>query len=217
MKRRLVLLTCAAIMLTFAACGEQKAEEPEKEQEQTGALTESPEQTDSATAYSPCVMVDGIVYKDTGYVNSMVTCGTMDGEITSSVDGTELPTEDDQSNFGTGYAWQRSAEGYLTVVVDGQCMIFRDIESEDTAIPEFVCHFTAEVKEDRGDGTLLVSWISTAEGFQPLAEGDYVVSADNLTGDVRTGDMVTIWFDGGIEETEPARIGNVYRIEAAQP
>jgi len=28
-------------------------------------------------------------------------CGTMDGEITSTVDGTEIPTEDNQSNFGS--------------------------------------------------------------------------------------------------------------------
>ena len=31
----------------------------------------------------------------------MTRCGTMDGEITSTVDGTEIPTEDNQSNFGS--------------------------------------------------------------------------------------------------------------------
>lgn len=38
-------------------------------------------------------MVDGVIYKDTGYVASMPGCGTMDGEIVSTVAGTELPSE----------------------------------------------------------------------------------------------------------------------------
>ena len=38
----------------------------------------------------PCVMVDGILYQDTGFVDSMVRCGNMDGEIDSAVDATEL-------------------------------------------------------------------------------------------------------------------------------
>ena len=33
-------------------------------------------------------------------------CGNMDGEITSTVDGTEIPTEDNQSNFGSGFGYQ---------------------------------------------------------------------------------------------------------------
>ena len=33
-------------------------------------------------------------------------CSTMDGEITSTVDGTEIPTEDNQSNFGSGFGYQ---------------------------------------------------------------------------------------------------------------
>ena len=36
--------------------------------------------------YPLCVMVDGIVYQDTGFHSSMIGCGTMDGKITSAVD-----------------------------------------------------------------------------------------------------------------------------------
>ena len=39
-------------------------------------------------------MVDGVIYKDTGYVASMPGCRhVMDGEIVSTVAGTELPSE----------------------------------------------------------------------------------------------------------------------------
>ena len=156
-------------------------------------------------AYPPCVMIDGIVYQDTGYVSSMLGCGVMDGEITSEVDGTELPTENDQSNFGTGYAYQRGRENYVIVMMDGEPEIFQNVEMEsDGSIPSEVLHFNGEVKEI-GDGNLLVTYLSTA-----------VMSTDNLLDEVQEGDVVTIWFGGIILETAPAQLTNVYRIEKAE-
>lgn len=169
----------------------------------------------TAGDYPACVMVDGIVYKDTGYADSMIKCGTMDGEITSSVNG-QLPSENNQSNFGTGYGYQRSVEGQVVVVIDDEWRIFRDINIDDDSIPEQVKNFNAEVKEVKDDGTLLVSYVSMPEGFVSMSEGDYMVSADNLRGEVRNGDIVTIWFNGIILETDPAQIGVVYRIEKAE-
>ena len=163
-------------------------------------------------ANPPCVMVDGILYQDTGFVDSMVRCGNMDGEIGSAVDATELPSENNQSNFGTGMSYQRSSEGQLIVYVDGEPRIFRDINSTDTTIPEEVLHFTAKVKEVN-DGNLLVTYVSTAEGFLELSEGDYVISKDNLQDEVQVGDTVEIWTNGRILETYPAQIGLAYRIE----
>lgn len=162
--------------------------------------------------YPPCVMIDGIIYKDTGYCNSMLGCGTMDGVITSSVNH-GLPSENDQSNFGKGYEYQRSTEDSVVVVIDDEWRIFRDIESEDTSIPEQVKNFNGKVKEIGDDGILLISYISMPDGFTPMSEGDYVVSAENIRGEINEGDTVTIWFDGNVEETEPAQIGFAYRIE----
>ena len=53
----------------------------------------------------PQVMVDGTIYGTTGYpVPGQSSDDTQtEGTITSEVDGSESPTEDDQSNFGTGY------------------------------------------------------------------------------------------------------------------
>ena len=50
------------------------------------------------------VMVGGKLYYDTGKESTINgRCGVMDGKITSTVDGSEIPTKDNQSNFGTGF------------------------------------------------------------------------------------------------------------------
>lgn len=165
--------------------------------------------------YPPCVMIDGIIYKDTGYCNSMIGCGTMDGVITSSVKH-GLPAENDQSNFGKGYEYQRSTEDSVVVVIDDERKIFKDIESEDNSIPEQVKNFNAEVKEIREDGTILVTYLSMPDGFIPMSEGDYIVSLENLKGEINVGDVVTIWFDGSVEETKPVQLGDTYRIESIE-
>ena len=48
----------------------------------------------------PMVMADGAMYYDTGRESTVTgRCGVMDGEITSAVDRTEVPSENNQSNF----------------------------------------------------------------------------------------------------------------------
>ena len=76
-------------------------------------------------ALVPMVKVNGIIYMDTGYENTEPRCGVMDGEITSSVEGWEKPTENDQSNFGAGYSYQWGAkEGTIEVLLEGGWRIF---------------------------------------------------------------------------------------------
>lgn len=53
----------------------------------------------------PMVMVDGILYLDTG-CTAEGGHGTADGEITSTVDGSETPAANSQSNFGAGYDYR---------------------------------------------------------------------------------------------------------------
>ena len=74
----------------------------------------------------------GVPFTPVSYTHLMPGCGTMDGEIVSTVAGTELPSENNQSNFGSGYHYQRSSEGQLIVVIDDERIIFRDIEKDDT-------------------------------------------------------------------------------------
>lgn len=71
------------------------------------------------------VMVDGMLYKDTGITSHVPRCGVMDGEISSTVKVGEKPVEDNQSNFGNGYGYQRGvAEGRIEVYMDEKWQVF---------------------------------------------------------------------------------------------
>lgn len=74
----------------------------------------------------PMVMVNGELYLDTGHESSVeARCEMMDGEITSSVDGSEQPTENDQSNFGTGFGYQYgSQEGLIEIFMNDKWWVF---------------------------------------------------------------------------------------------
>ncbi len=167
----------------------------------------------------PTVMIDGVLYESTGYISSAIGCGNMDGEITSSVESPEAPTKNDQSNFGTGYEYQRSTEGQVVVVMDGMKVIFRNPEhSFASDIPEEVLNFNAEVLEVR-DGSLLVSFISTPELFMPPVTGQCVVrtNPEIMKEDAAVGDTVRVWFDGLVQEIYPPILPNVYRIVKEEP
>lgn len=73
----------------------------------------------------PMIMVNDELYLDTGHTNNEAKCGVMDGEISSSVEAYERPTENDQSNFGKGYGYQLGAEeGTIEVLIDGKWVIY---------------------------------------------------------------------------------------------
>lgn len=75
----------------------------------------------------PMVMVDGVLYLDTGYESTAVErIDGFDGEITSEVEGYEKPSADNQSNFGTGYGYQygRDTEGTIEIYMNGNWRIF---------------------------------------------------------------------------------------------
>ena len=82
----------------------------------------------------PMVMVDGKLYLDTGMESSVeARCGVMDGEITSSVDGTKKPTKDGESNFGTGYGYQYGPqEGTIEIFMNEKWWVFamEDVRQE---------------------------------------------------------------------------------------
>lgn len=209
--KKVIYLLVLCMVLGLAGCGNLQKNVKSVSENEDNHDTIQNEQAADIEVYPPCVMVDGVIYKDTGYVASIPGCGTMDGEIVSTVAGTELPAENNQSNFGSGYQYQMSSEGQIIVVIDGKRIIFRDIEKDETSIPMEVINFNAEVKEITDDGKLLVMHTSTAEGFQ-MNDGEYYVSTENLVEDVQVGDIVTIWFNGMIQETDPAQLGVVYRI-----
>jgi hypothetical protein len=61
-----------------------------------------------------------------------VTCGIMDGKITSSVDSDTIPTEDNQSNFGSDYGFQRAPDGTILLDADNTWLLFRPCDVLET-------------------------------------------------------------------------------------
>lgn len=174
-----------------------------------------PGDTDNAAGEDiiPSVMVNGKVYQDTGYISSAGGCGNMDGEITSTVDGSEMPSKDDQSNFGKGYGYQYGGEDTILVQINSQMEIFRDIDSDDDSIPMQVACFIGKVKEIR-DESLLITFVKMPDDSLclPLNDGDYLVSRENADSDINAGDTVKAWYSGTVEETDPSQL-DAYRIE----
>ena len=79
----------------------------------------------AASATRRAVRIDGILYYDTGTVSDAETRrAILDGVITDTTDADALPTEDGQSNFGTGYGYQFAADGTVEVEIDGEYVIF---------------------------------------------------------------------------------------------
>lgn len=73
----------------------------------------------------PMVMVDGVLYLDTGFTGTCVTGDMYDREISSAVQGYEQPTENDQSNFGTGYRYRYGKrDGTIEIEMNARCCIF---------------------------------------------------------------------------------------------
>ena len=78
-----------------------------------------------AIAPAHAVMLEGVVYYDTCAISDTDPSAAPDGTITSTVDSDSFPSEDEQSNFGTGYAYRYgSADGTVEVLIDGVWWIF---------------------------------------------------------------------------------------------
>lgn len=209
--KKSILILMAAIMVVFTACSKSDTKTSEVDK-----------------TYPPMVKVDGTTYTDTGYENAMVTCGTADGEIKTTVDGKSMPENNDESNFGTGYGYQVWENGYINVEIEGRWILFRDIElKDDGQIPEWVAHFTAKVINTEED-SIMVEATEIEDGFyfKDLLTKPILLSIENLknekdgktTTEGLEGKTVEVYFGGEIKNTEPEssvpiNLEKIYRIE----
>lgn len=111
----------------------REAAEPEMQSSMTGSSKADAQAVEGLWDLIPMVMIDGVLYLDTGYISdTQKRCGMMDGQITSQVSGSQQPTEDDQSNFGTGYSYQYGAEeGTVEILINGKWFIFATEEARE--------------------------------------------------------------------------------------
>lgn len=88
--------------------------------------------TDTMWDRIPMVRVNGKLYYDTGRESTVSgRCGTMDGEITSTVDGTEIPMEDNQSNFGSGFGYQYGEGDTIEIFMNEKWFVFEYREESE--------------------------------------------------------------------------------------
>ena len=101
MKKIVLLLLSAAL---FTACGE------------TASI---PTETDSAavdtaeiheTAAKQYIMLNGLLYENTGVINDAPRCGIPDGAFSEVIPEGELPRKNGQANFSGSQGWQHSSE-----------------------------------------------------------------------------------------------------------
>ena len=110
----------------------------------------------------PMVMADGAMYYDTGRESSVTgRCGVMDGEITSAVDRTEVPSENNQSNFGAGYGYQWGPEeGTLEVCMDGKWLVFERQYVDDNRV-----YFAGRWHDKSGLSEDTLRWLAWYNGL----------------------------------------------------
>lgn len=119
MKKLGMLAFCLVMIL--ASCQGETSEKSASTQE-SGVEISTTEEVRPQTMY---VMVRGELYQSTGRESELkVRCGTPDGEIQSTVDTSEKPQKDDESNFGTGYEYQFMGDDTIEVCIERQWIVF---------------------------------------------------------------------------------------------
>ena len=178
------------------------------------------------------VQIDGKCYRDTGFVNSGVTCGTADGKITASVGEKEKPTKDGESNFGTGMEYQRWNENAVSVKENDKWILFVEEKVDMTSIPDGVATFTGKVREaevmpDTEEIRLLVDVSEVPDRFmhlqktlspagKPIAvvigkttkfyQDEKLITFDRIQSksvNEWKGQSVQVWFDGTVTHDDP--------------
>ena len=140
--KKCILFLCALLLLAaLAGCGGQtsvdtgspgdaQTDAPTKGQSLNYDADTVPETP--VTATTPMVFVEGALYVNTGQVSDVDgRCGNMDGAITATVPATEIPTQEGESNFGTGYTYQIGPDGTIEIpmrldgAADPQWIVFQ--------------------------------------------------------------------------------------------
>lgn len=153
MKKRTIptLLLVLTLTLSLAACGKD-----------TPVISDDPGSGEPDTIVTepvelkPMVVVNGTLYYSTGRESDITArCGVMDGEIDKSVDSTAVPTEEGQSNFGTGYGYQWVSETEIDVCMEGKWMRFECSDASASFadnVERFACQTGAELLSGRENG-----------------------------------------------------------------
>ena len=261
----LTVLSLVAVIIVFTACGNSKDKEKSqnsgskdliksKVSDETAvneknnlnttvdadvaridsSNTEKSSKNKSEVKKTRMVKVDDRLYMDMGYVLSALKSGKEDGKILTSND--EAPEKNDESNFGTGYKYQKDDIKYLYVEIDNKWQVFQDIVISSWIIPEGVAHFDAEIIEGDKERILVkiidlpkeFSYIfgdKKTEEIKPvqitLKESIILSGIKTLKNSELQGKKIKVWFNGEIkgdkpEMSNPIELGEVYEVSTLE-
>ena len=106
-------LFCAILWRAFllTGCPTEEGHDQQQGQPLEDGLSVSESGEQAQYDVIPMVMVGGRLYYDTGRESTLETrCGLPDGTIECTVEGSDIPTPDIQSNFGAGLDYQSGAD-----------------------------------------------------------------------------------------------------------
>ncbi len=177
----IALILIAGLMLTSCNSGEPEQEQGEVSQEE-----------ETLNDLRPMMVVKGRLYFDTGKESEQLRrCCVMSGVITSTVEPNEIPTEDDQSNFGTGYYYQSTLEdNLLEVNMDGKWIVFETLD-EVEALPE-----TIDVEVELDIEHVNDAWLAQYDDYDEfiIEESEYMTKVA-LTTNVPIDDFKVVRID----------------------
>ena len=150
----------------------------------------------------PMVMVNGTLYLDTGMESQKAErTDHFDGEITSTVEGWQEPTQNDQSNFGAGYGYQYGeTDRTIELCIEGRWWIYateemrQGLQFPDSEVPGAVTHIVDIIDRAEEEGLPcdeaeeLFYEDETAEYYFSVIKSHYVMV---LYSDSSTEDIVT--------------------------
>lgn len=200
MKKHILLFTTIACMTLLLVGCDQNAPAPGSDgQSKPIIVTNGEEVKDTEEVVwdrRPMVMVNGELYLDTGREIDIVRkCGVMDGEISSTVESSEIPTRDNQSNFGDGYSYQYVSENSIDIYMNEKWIRFEKEATDTWGIQLSVTKITS----------LGLTLLCNQSGGQP-------------TGDLQTGSPY--WLEAQIDnqwvsvETLPSEYERAWTEEA---
>lgn len=225
MKKYIYYVIIIILILTGGFFYKYKLEKYKKENKQKTKqekLNETKENEANKANKKEIVRINGKLFENTGYINSAITCGTMTGEINSTVEKDEIPQKDNESNFGIGYRYQTiDRDKYYTFLIKDKYIVFKNIEFNSNEIPFVVANFEASIEEIEKN-IMKLKVIIVPENFIRIFErvnckvGDIIeidvnnIKEKDLNFKKEKGAKVKIWFDGILQEKT---IKEVYKVE----
>lgn len=132
MKKFIIIFLASCLIFSLSGCGNKPEEKDIIVEEST-----IEEENTFIEEKIHTIRINGVNYYETNRTISEIeeaTENTLTGDIKSFVNKNEFPNEDNQSNFGVGYAYQVKDELFAYLNINGEWHIFCSNEDAENSI-----------------------------------------------------------------------------------